>query len=451
MEIPIKKNDELIVDIIDYGANGEGIAKIENFTIFVSGAMKNEKCKIHITKVLSSFAYAKVVEIIEKSNQRVEPDCSIYYKCGGCDLRHMCYEETLRIKQEKVQNLVDKNLAKPIKVSKTLGMDTPYYYRNKAIYPVSKDKKIGFYRKRTHDILELNLDEDKCKIHSKLSQEVANYVANNFKGDVYNSETGKGILRNIMTREGFATKELMLVIVQTTDEVLIDIDKVVKEFPQIKTIVININNKNTNVVLSRKNKVIYGDGFITDKLGDYYFKISPNSFYQVNPIQTEKIYELAIEKAELKKDDILCDLYCGIGTIGIFASKFVNKVYGIEIVPEAIANAKENAKLNKVENIEFIEGDVELAFSKLLKNNVKPNVVIVDPPRKGLDKATIQNLCNLKLERLVYVSCNPATLVRDLKELGKEYEIKDIQPVDNFCYTSHVECVAVMRQKTATE
>ena len=447
MEIPIKKNEEYIVQIVDYGANGEGIAKINNFTIFINGALKGEKCKILILKVLKSYAYGKVIEIIEKSEKRVSPDCNVFYMCGGCDLRHIEYNETLRIKKETVQNLVSKTLDKDLKVNNTIGQEQPLYYRNKAIYPVSFDKKIGFYRKRTHDIIGINSDDNKCKIHTKLSQEVAQYVLDIYEGNIYISNTGEGTLRNIMTREGMKTDELMLVLVQTTDEVLIDIKKVVARFPQIKTIVININNKNTNVVLSKENKVIYGEGYITDLLGEYKFKISPNSFYQVNPVQTEKIYKYAIEEAKLSKKDILCDLYCGIGTIGIFASKNVEKVYGIEIVSEAIKDAKENSKINNIENIEFLNGDVEEAFEKLINNNVKPSVVIVDPPRKGLDKNTINNLNKLKLERIVYISCNPATLVRDLKDLNEVYEIKEIQPFDNFCYTSHIESVAVLKLK----
>jgi len=196
--------------------------------------------------------------------------------------------------------------------------------------------------------------------------------------------------------------------------------------------------------LGKENRIIFGDGYITDKLGDYTFKISPNSFYQVNPVQTEKIYNLAIEKANVKKDDIACDLYCGIGTIGIFASKYVKKVYGIEVVDMAIENAKENAKINNVQNTEFILGDVEKAFDELIKKNIKPNVIFVDPPRKGLDNKTVENLLDIKAERVIYVSCNPATLARDLQKLEKIYNIKEITPIDNFCYSAHVECVAVL-------
>ena len=445
----VKKNDELIVDIIDYGANGEGIAKINGYTIFVLGALKGEKCKIHILKVLKTHAFAKVIQIIEKSSKRVEPDCSTFNKCGGCDLRHIAYSETLKIKQEKVQNIVNKMLKNKVKVNETVGMENPTFYRNKAIYPVTQDKKVGIFAKRSHNIIPIN----ECKIQTKISQEISKYILDNWKDSIYDEETGKGLLRNIMVREGFKTDEIMLVLVQNGEKNVFEtnsklkIENVIKEFPKIKTIVINVNTEKTNVVLSRKNIIIYGDGTITDRLGDYEFKISPNSFYQVNPVQTEKLYNLAIEGAKLKKDDILCDLYCGIGTIGIFASKYVKKVYGVEIVEEAIKDAKQNGEINNVDNIEFIQGDVEVAFNKMLDNGVKPSVVIVDPPRKGLDSKTVQNLCNLKLDRLVYVSCNPATLMRDLQVLEDVYKIDSITPVDNFCYSSHIECVAVLEIK----
>ncbi len=445
----VKKNDELIVDIIDYGANGEGIAKINGYTIFVLGALKGEKCKIHILKVLKTHAFAKVIQIIEKSSKRVEPDCRTFNKCGGCDLRHIAYSETLKIKQEKVQNLVNKMLKNKVKVNETVGMENPTFYRNKAIYPVTQDKKVGIFAKRSHNIIPIN----ECKIQTKISQEISKYILDNWKDSIYDEETGKGLLRNIMVREGFKTDEIMLVLVQNGEKNVFEtnsklkIENVIKEFPKIETIVINVNTEKTNVVLSRKNIIVYGNGTITDRLGEYEFKISPNSFYQVNPVQTEKLYNLAIEGAKLKKDDILCDLYCGIGTIGIFASKYVEKVYGVEIVEEAIKVAKQNAKINNVDNIEFIQGDVEVAFNKMLDNGVKPSVVIVDPPRKGLDSKTVQNLCNLKLDRLVYVSCNPATLMRDLQVLEDVYKIDSITPVDNFCYSSHIESVAVLEIK----
>lgn len=295
---------------------------------------------------------------------------------------------------------------------------------------------------RSHDVVPIK----ECKIQTEISQEIAKYIVKNWKDTIYDEKTGKGLLRNIMIREGFATNEIMCVLVQNGKKKY-DVTNLIRTFPNIKTVVINVNTKNTNVVLSKENIILYGNGYITDKIGEYIFKISPNSFYQVNTIQTEKLYNLAIEKAELKKDDILCDLYCGIGTIGIFASKYVNRIYGIEIVEEAVKDAKENANMNKIKNIEFILGDVEKAFGSLLQRDIIPNVVIVDPPRKGLDAQTIKNLKELKLERLIYISCNPATLIRDLQELEDVYDIKGITPVDNFCYSSHVEVVTVLKKR----
>ena len=444
MEINIKKNEEYIVDIIDYGSNGEGIAKINGYTIFVIGGVKGEKCKIHILKVLSSHAFAKVIEIIQKSANRVEPDCKTFPKCGGCDLRHITYAETLKIKQEKVQNLANKMLSEIVEVNETIGMETPIHYRNKAIFPINKDGKVGIYAKRSHDIIPIC----ECKIQTKLSQEIAKFVVDNWKYTIYDEKTQKGLLRNIMIKEGFNTHEVMCaIVINSNKSVEYNVEKLINKFPQIKTVVLNLNNKNTNVVLGKENIILYGDGYISDKLGEYTFKISPNSFYQVNPIQTEKLYNLAIKSANLNKEDILCDLYCGIGTIGIFASKYVKKVYGIEIVEDAIKDAKENAKLNNITNIDFIEGDVETAFDKLLKQNIIPTAVIVDPPRKGLDNKTVENLKKLKLQKLVYVSCNPATLMRDLAKLEEVYSIKEITPVDNFCYSSHVESIASLQLK----
>lgn len=444
MQNEIKKNDEYIVDIVDYGANGEGIAKINGYTIFVSQALKGEKCKIHILKVLSSYAYAKIIKILEESQYRVKEDCKTYPMCGGCDLRHIKYNETLKIKREKVQNLVNKMLDTKIVVDNTLGMKNPIYYRNKAIFPVNKEKQIGFFAKRSHNIIPIY----ECKIQTKISQDIAKFVLDNWNYSIYNEETKKGLLRNIMIRQGFKTNEIMcILVINSNKKINFNVEKLIKKFPEIKTIVLNLNNKNTNVVLGKENIVIYGNGYINDKLDEYIFKISPNSFYQVNPTQTKEMYEKAIEFANLKNTDILCDLYCGIGTIGIFASKYVKKVYGIEIVEDAIKDAKENAKINKINNIEFILGDVEKAFNNLLEKNIIPNVVIVDPPRKGLDNKTLENLNKLRLERLIYVSCNPSTLVRDLKTLENAYEIKKIVPIDNFCYSSHVECICAMKLK----
>ena len=441
----VNKNEKYVVDIIDYGIDGEGIAKIDGFTIFVQNAMRGEKCEILILKVLKTHAFAKIVNIIEKSKYRVEPDCKTYKTCGGCSLRHIDYNETLVIKREKVQNLVNKSLKNSVMVEDTIGMDNVDYYRNKAIYPVCIDddgnKNFGIYSARTHKVVPF----EECFIQSEISQQIARYIMDNYNGTIYDEVNNTGSLRNIMIRFAKNTNQVMVVLVQTDNNVYIDVNALVSRFSNIRTVVININSKNTNVVLSGENHTIYGDGIIEDLLGKYKFVISPNSFYQVNTTQTEVMYNLGIEMAALKKDDIICDLYCGIGTIGIFASEYVSKVYGIEIVDAAVENAKQNAILNNIKNIDFIVGDVEFAFDKLLKKDeVVPNIVFVDPPRKGLDDLTITNLNKLKLDKIVYISCNPATLVRDLAKLEDKYKVEKIVPVDNFCYTSHVETVALL-------
>ena len=452
MDIPVKKNEEYVVDIIDNGYEGEGIAKIDGFTIFVNGVIKGERCKIAITKVTSSHGFARLIEILKKSEYRVEPDCFTYKRCGGCSLRHIDYDETLNIKQEKVQNLVNKTLKNKIEVNRTLGMGNPYNYRNKAQYPVGTDKSgrpiFGIFANRTHEIIPIQ----ECHIQKRISCEIADFVLSEmekFNISVYNEKTGKGLVRHIITKVGVITNEIMVIIVINGKEMPHELtlaNNIIDKFPQVKTVVKSINMKNTNVIMGQKNFSIVGRGYITDRLGDFVFKISPMSFYQVNPVQAEALYNIAIEKANITKDDVVCDLYCGIGTIGIFASKFAKKVYGIEIVSQAIEDARVNANLNKINNIEFICGDVEEAFDELIKKEkVKPDVIIVDPPRRGLDVKTIGNIMKLKTSRVVYISCNPATMVRDLKLMEELYEVVEVQPVDMFPFTSHVECVAVLQ------
>ncbi len=453
-EVPVVKNEKYIVDIIDNGFSGEGIAKVNGFTVFIPKAIKGEKCEVLIVKVLSSHAYGKILNLIKESEERKLPDCTTYQRCGGCDLRHMKYESTLNLKRNIVQNLINRGLKEKLTVEQTIGMSTPYNYRNKAQYPVGLDKDgnpaIGVFAKMSHTIIPI---ED-CKIQTEISQRIAKTILEFIKEnniEVYNEKTENGIFRHIVIKVGKYTEEIMCILVLNKTGFREE-QKLVKllttKFPEIKTIVKNINTKNTNVILGEKNINVYGNGYIEDKLGEYVFKISPMSFYQVNPVQAEVLYNTAIKAAKLNNQDILFDLYCGIGTIGIFASKFVKKVYGIEIVPQAIEDAKENAKINKITNAEFIVGDVEFAFDELVnKKEIKPTAIIVDPPRKGLDDKTIQNILKLKTEKVVYVSCNPATMVRDLAKMEEEYKIEKIQPVDMFPFTRHVECVAVLYLK----
>ena len=418
----IQKNQEYIVDIIDNGFEGEG--------------------------------FVKIVEIIEKSQDRQDVDCNTYKRCGGCNLRHVKYEETLKMKQNAVQSLVNKTLKNKLQVRETVGMENPLHYRNKAQYPIGINKQgepvIGVFANRTHEVIPI----DNCLIQNKKSEEIAKFIIEFIKEkniSIYDEKTGKGLVRHIVTKVGIKTGEIMCVIVINGHKIPNEnelVENLKTRYPEIKAIVKNINMKNTNVILGQENINLYGNGYIEDILGEYKFKISPLSFYQVNPVQAEKLYNLGVSMAEITKNDVVFDLYCGIGTISLFMSKFAKKVYGIEIVEEAVKMAKENAQNNNVSNTEFFAGDVEIVLDDLINNKgLKADVVMFDPPRKGLDKKSIDNILNIRPKKIVYISCNPATLIRDLADFENEYDIKTIIPVDMFPFTSHVECVATLQLK----
>lgn len=456
----LNKNEEYVVNIIDNGFQGEGIAKINGIPVFINGAIKNEKIKIKILKVQKNFAYGKILEILERSKERVKPECITYNRCGGCALRHVSYEGTLKIKKEIVENCIYKALKRRVDVNNVIGMQSPVYYRNKLQYPVGidndKNPVMGVFSARTHNIVPT----EKCYIQNEKCEEIAKDIFEFIKQNnisAYNEKTLKGTVRHIVIRIGVKTNEILVTIVLNDNDF-----KKEKEFigfltlkhPEVKSIVKNYNTKNTNIILGNKTEIIYGNGFIYDILGSYKFKISPLSFYQVNPLQTEILYNTAINYAidgpskRGEKNNVALDLYCGIGTIGIFASSHFKKVYGIEIIEDAIKDAKENAKINNIDNIEFYEGDVEEVLPKIIsKNNLKPNTVFVDPPRKGLDDKTINTLLELEPERIVYISCKPSTLARDIAILEAKYKLKNVQPVDMFPYSYHIECVTVLKLK----
>ena len=454
MKVPVEKNKEYIVDIIDNGYEGEGIAKIENFTIFIPNAIKGEKVKILVVKVLASHAFGKILDIINSSEFRLSSDCATYKRCGGCNLRHIKYEETLKMKQNAVQSLINKTLKNPVNVLDTIEMDNPYNYRNKAQFPIGLDKNanpiLGVYANRSHEIIPIK----QCLIQNEDAEKIAKFIFDFIvrnKISVYNEKTGKGLFRHIVIKKGIKTNEIMCILVINGKNFSKEnelVNELTSKFANIKAIVKNINMKNTNVILGTENINLYGNGYIYDILGDFKFKISPLSFYQVNPIQAEKLYNIAIDKARISKNDVVFDLYCGIGTISLFMAKYAKSVYGVEIVKQAIDDAIQNANINSVENTEFIAGDVEVILDDLINNRkIIPDVVMVDPPRKGLDNTSINNILKIKPKRVVYISCNPATLVRDLAKLEEEYEIGDIQPVDMFPFTSNVECVTVLNLK----
>lgn len=333
-------------------------------------------------------------------------------------------------------------------------MENPYHYRNKAQYPIGLDKNgqpvMGVFANRTHEIIPIHT----CLIQNQKTEEIAkfifDYIVKN-KISIYDEKTGKGLVRHIVTKIGMKTNQIMCILVINGKQIPKEkelIEEITGNFPEVKTIVKNINTKNTNVILGQANINLYGDGYIEDKLGEYTFKISPLSFYQVNPLQAERLYQVGVESAGITKEDVVFDLYCGIGTISLFMSQSAKKVYGIEIVKEAVEMAKENAKVNHIKNTEFMAGDVEEILDDLIhKQRVIPDIVMVDPPRKGLDNKSVENLLMIRPKRLVYISCNPATLIRDLAKLEDVYEIKSLQPVDMFPFTSHVECCSVLYLK----
>lgn len=451
----LKKNEEYVVEIIDNGFKGEGIAKIENFTIFVDGAIKGEKIKIKILKVTSSHAFGKIIEIIKKSENRIEEDCSTYKKCGGCELRHIDYETTINMKKYSVENTLKKTLSrKDIEVNEVIKMDNPYFYRNKLQYPIGVDDNnnpvMGVYAQRSHKIIETN----ECRIQNKLCQNIAKDIfkfikENNIK--VYNEKTLTGSIRHIIVRIGIKTNEVLVTLV-TNERKIEKEDLLVKyiteKYKEIKTIAKNINSKNTNVILGNKTEIIFGDGYIEDYIGKFKFKISPRSFYQVNPVQTEKLYSKAVEYAGLTGEETIFDLYCGIGTIGIFASDNVKKIYGIETIKEAIDDAKENVKINGVNNSEFFVGDVEKVLPEFIKErNITADVIFIDPPRKGCDNTALETILNIEPKKIVYVSCNPASLARDLKTLEEKYKIEKLAICDMFPFTHHIETVTLLTLK----
>lgn len=378
--------------------------------------------------------------------------CKFQEQCGGCVYHGITYQEQLRKKTKKVQELISK-LDRKIQVKETIGMDNPYYYRNKGKFAFGLDKEkkpvMGFFKEETHKIVPF----ENCIIQNDVINEVAKYafeLIKKYKISIYNENTQKGFLRHIIVKYGVVSYKIMIIFV-TVDAKMYKRDEIIKElvnkFPNIKTIVQNINEKHTNAILGNKNYNLYGNGYIIDFLNGYKFKISPLSFYQVNPEQTQKLYNKAIELADLHGKEIVYDLYSGIGTISICVSKHAKMVYGIEVVTDAVKDARKNAQINNIKNVEFVSGKVEDVLPRLCKVWNKADVVIVDPPRSGLDIKALQTVKQIKPKKIVYISCNPETLAVDLQKLMKYYDIKEVQPVDMFPFTKHVECVSVLELK----
>ncbi|GGM28981.1 23S rRNA (uracil-C(5))-methyltransferase RlmCD [Paraliobacillus quinghaiensis] len=449
-QVPVQKNQTITLDFEDITHEGNGVGKLDGYPLFVPYALPGEKGKVKVIKVKKNFAIGKLLDIEETSNERVEPPCNVYYQCGGCQLQHMSYSMQSEMKRNQVINTLKKiGHIEDVTVHPTIGMDDPWRYRNKVQIPVAeRNGKLitGFYRKKSHEIID---DMDRCIITSEVNDrmvEAVRSIADRLGIPAYDEKSHRGILRHIMVRTGEATNETMIVIVTRTAELPYkkELIKALHEtYPHVKSIVQNINKERTNVILGKETKVLWGEKYIYDKIGDIKFAISGKSFYQVNPTQTKKLYDTALEYANLTGGETVIDAYCGIGTISLFLAQKAKKVYGVEIVPEAISDAKENAKLNNIDNAEFFVGQAEKIMPWWTSQGLKPDVIVVDPPRKGCDQALLEAMIAMEPKRIVYVSCNPSTLARDLHILENGgYETKQVQPVDMFPQTSHVECVS---------
>lgn len=451
----LSKNEEYIVDIVDIGQGGVGIGKHNGFTVFVEGGLIEDKVKVKINKSKKNYAVGDIVEIIEKSPFRIDRICSDNLKdCGGCQIQELEYQKQLDIKTNEVKQVISRiGKLEDVTIHETLGMDKPLRYRNKAQFPIQKSGNtpiIGFYKKKSHDIIPM----DKCVIQHDINDKIVKIIKtyiNAYNVSVYDEKTHTGVLRHLVTKIGFTTKEVMVVLVANGKKLpyLSELASVLKDnVPGFKTLVVNENREKTNVILGKENRVVYGEGKINDYIGDLVFEISPLSFFQVNPIQTEVLYNKALEYADLQENDTVFDIYCGIGTISLFLAQKAKKVYGIEIVADAIKDAKINAQINNLDNVEFYVGKAEEVVPKMYGEGKTANVVVVDPPRKGCDEKVLDTIVSMSPDKVVYVSCNPSTLARDLAYLDERgYKCVEIQPVDMFPHTMHVESVAKLIKK----
>lgn len=463
----LKKDDQIEITIEDMGSEGEGIGHFDGITLFVKDAIKGDKVLVKIMKMKKSYGYARMMSIITPSPYRVEPGCVVARSCGGCQLLHASYEFQLSYKEDKVVNCLKRiggiENARELMES-IIGMEEPFHYRNKAQFPVGRDKEgkvvMGFYAGHSHNIIDIK----DCLIQDKFNMPLVNAVKKlvdecDGKLEPYNEKTGKGVLRHVITRVGAATGEVMVCFVINKDDLDVAtrkkiINALVNECDlssfgrKIAGICLNINKKNTNVIMGDKIINIYGKERITDYIGDIKYEISPMSFFQVNPGQTKKLYDTALEFADITGNENVWDLYCGIGTISLFLAKKAKNVVGVEIISQAIDDAIKNAKLNGISNTQFYAGsaqEVVPAMYEQSNGELKADVVVVDPPRKGCDATLLSTLVDMEPARIVYVSCDPATLARDVKFLvANGYEMKRVRCVDMFGMGSHVETVCLL-------
>ena len=468
----MKKNDTFQLQITDLGTGGEGIGKHEGMTFFVKGALPGDLIEAGVTKLKKTYGYARIVRILEPSEDRVEPICPVAGKCGGCQIMQMDYRAQLRFKERKVaQDLIRIGGFSEELVAKVMqpiiGMEEPYHFRNKAQYPIQEDEQgnpiAGFYALRSHRVVE----SDRCYLGVDVNEEILAIVKDYMRANkvsAYDETTGKGLLRHVLIRVGFSSKEVMvcLIINGSTLPAASDLIARLQQVEGMTSISVNSNTRRDNVIMGNVTKTLWGSDYITDAIGGVQFQIQPRSFYQVNPVQTEKLYGKALEYANLTGQETVWDLYCGIGTISLFLAQKAKTVYGVEIVPEAIEDAKRNAALNGMDNAHFYVGKAEEVLpeyyeqgsihgEKIVAADEKlkaPDVIVVDPPRKGCDEKCLSTMVQMAPKRIVYVSCDPATLARDLKFLCAEgYELQEVTPVDQFGHSLHIENAVLLTRR----
>lgn len=453
---PVRAGGHYIVTITGLGHSGEGVGRYEDFTIFIPHALPGECVKVQIQEVKKTYAKGKLIAVQQPSPARIEPKCPVYAQCGGCQLQHLSYEEQLAAKRQQVVDAIERigKLAN-ITIHPTLGAANPWYYRNKMQFPagqVGGEIVVGCYAQGTHAIIPT----EHCLIQHQSNNVIAAQVrrmAAKLGISAYDEHTGSGVLRHVIGRVGTATGEVMVVLVTATDKLPRQAELITalrETIPGLVSVIQNVNSRRTNIIMGEKTRTLWGQDTISDKLGSLEFRISARSFFQVNTEQTRTLYNQAVTYAGLTGSETVIDAYCGTGTISLFLAEKAAKVYGIEIVEPAIADAKENAKINNIGNAEFLVGDAVEVMPELYKQGIRPAVVVVDPPRAGCEQLVLETFAKMNPQRIVYVSCNPASLARDLAVLdGLGYGTKEIQPVDMFPQTFHVECVALIERKDA--
>lgn len=449
--ITIKKNDIVTVEIIDLTYEAYGVCKVDGFTVFVESVLPGEFCEIRIEKIEKRFAFGKVIKVITSSKDRIEITDKVGTRIGTMPLQHMSYESQLEFKRKLVLDCFNK--AFPIEESlvlPTLGMDNPWSYRNKAQIPVREIKgqlETGFFKRNSHDLIPIeNFHIQDPKIDEAIV--AVRDILRDFNIPAYNEDEHSGLIRHIIVRRGQVSGELMIILV-TNDQVLPHadeiVDRILSTVPSVVSIVQNINNRKTNVIMGHDHNVLLGADIYYDRLLGKNYGISSKSFYQVNTLQTERLYQTAIDFAKISKEDIVIDAYCGIGTITLSAADHAKHVYGVEIVEDAIKMARKNAELNNVENVTFEVGAAEDVMKSWVASGIKADVLIVDPPRKGLAHSFVEASVNVNAMTIVYVSCNPITLAKDIREYAKHgYEVVKVQPVDMFPQTTHIENVVLL-------